>query len=181
MTTSKNSRHDPVSIALAALWAVIVIGSLIYITGSRLKLFDPEQKIYSEFSSTDLYFKSLTSVLPYTAVDGLLVLRVVDPKCNCNSGSQAHWLQLQQSYSSVAFQELDIFELEQSMVSLVPSTPMAIVIDEQLGVLYAGPFSDSNYCNSDNSLIEAYLSSDLDMKYAPMETKGCYCQTNLDA
>jgi len=176
MTASKSSKRDFVTVILAALWAVTIIISLIYIVKDRVVAFDPEQKILSEFSSTLDYLDVFSKLFSKSLNDEKIVLRITDSGCSCNKGSELHWRTLKHTYSSATFKELDVSDLAADIRAMVPSTPMAIVADANAVVLYAGPFSDAIYCSSDNSLIESYLKNSLTMRYVPMATEGCYCK-----
>jgi len=176
MTVSKSSKRDFVAVILAALWAVSIIFSLIYIFKNRMVAFDPEQKILSEFSSTLDYLDAFSKLFSKSLNGEKIVLRITDSGCSCNTGSELHWRTLKQTYSTATFIELDINDLAADIRALVPSTPMAIVSDANAVVLYAGPFSDSITCSSDNSLIEAYLKDSLTMRYVPLAIEGCYCK-----
>ncbi|MFQ3230182.1 DUF6436 domain-containing protein [Reinekea sp.] len=177
MKVFKNSKPKIFLTIGVLVWAALIVFLLFNLVTERMQVFDEEQSVLSNYATVESYLDEIEKVFSIAASDGIQVIRVTEPNCDCNFASSLHWTQLQNQYSEVEFFEVNVQALDEASLALVPSTPMAIVSDSSGQVLYAGPFSDANYCNADNSLIEAYLNESLNQRYSPLETQGCYCKT----
>lgn len=180
MIVSKNLKPRTLLTIGVIIWGALIVFLLYDLATDRLVVFDESQSIMAEFVTVEQYLDEVTSAFGLEENDRLKVLRVTDSHCACNFASSLHWEQLQNQYVHVDYIEIDIQALDAQLLRLVPSTPMAIVANAQGTVLYAGPFSDANYCNAENSLIEAYLKESLKQRYSPLETQGCYCKATLN-
>jgi hypothetical protein len=180
MKVFKNLKPSVVLTIGVLVWAALIVFLLFGLVTDRMVVFDENQTISNRFTSVESYLEEIAGTFDINPSGRLHVIRVTEPSCECNFASSLHWAQLQNQYSDVGFSEFTVQALDNRSLQLVPSTPMAIVISAIGTVLYAGPFSDANYCNADNSLIEAYLNESLDQRYSPLETEGCYCKTKLN-
>ncbi len=162
-------------LAFVTLWMAISVATLIYVTTTRLVVFDQLERISKEFPLTQDYLAALEVVFAGESNTQPRMLRLVDPTCRCNVASLEHWQILKNQYLGITYREVDIRTLSETTQVFIPATPMAIFFNSEQQVLYAGPFSGGAYCGSKNSLIEAYAAQRAQTLFAPLQTQGCYC------
>ncbi len=179
MKVFKSSKRRIFLFLFTSVWIVAVVVSILFLVTSRMVTFDKNQVIYQRFPSISLYLDELSVQLPELIQDEPIAIRIIEKNCSCNSASSAHWVLLKKIYPKYNYIEIELNDLSEAVKKLVPATPMAIVIQQPQKVSYAGPFSDANYCNSDNSLIEAYLAELITNRYSSLETQGCYCSNHI--
>lgn len=176
MTVFANSTRDRWLWVLVIAWVVASILALSFLVQRNLRPFDSDEIIAQRYSSVPDYLTALTNEFVRDVMfDQAKIIRVVRDGCRCNVGSRGHWRQLQKEHPNTDFVELKWSTLTPAQQALIPATPMAIYIDEKQSVTYAGPFSDALYCSRNNSLIDAYVSGEATMAFAPLSTQGCFC------
>ncbi|MBU2864035.1 hypothetical protein KO489_09300 [Reinekea forsetii] len=162
----------------ALLWGVLVVFLLFQFISDRLISFDEDQVIHRQFTTVEAYLDAVGAAFEYTNDGQIQIIRVEEQGCVCNGASVGHWAQVKQQYSEVSFQDMSVRSLSDAQQALVPATPMAVIFDTDGTLMYAGPFSDANYCNSDNSFIDAYLNQSLKQRFSPLSAVGCYCKNS---
>lgn len=178
MTVSASSEAKPGRglWLLVLLWAATVVVALIALFQDQNTVFDEGGRVAQSFPSVADYLSELQAKVPVMPTnDQAMMIRITEAGCPCNIGSAGHWQQMQQAYPETAFVALSLKQVPKSVQALLPATPMALYVDSQGQVLYAGPFSQGAFCNSKNSLVEAYVAGDVHQPYAPLDSMGCYC------
>jgi hypothetical protein len=177
---SENSKRDLWIFLAVCGWALICVLSVVWVMRASIQVFDKDERIAGRFTETRDYLSALTADFSvYAPENQPAVLRILEPGCRCNVGSAGHWHHLQEEYPEHQFNVVEWSDLPDKLKALIPATPMAIYFDVAGNVAYAGPFSDALYCNSSNSLIEAYLMGEARMPFAPLETEGCFCSDSV--
>lgn len=178
-TVSENSKPSHWVFLAVALWAAFTIAAMIFFVRSNLQVFDENETVAQQFESTTDYLEALSTEFSERIEPGSVSLfRIQEPGCRCNLASGAHWRHLTHEYENAQLNVIEFDSAPESLKALVPATPMAVFIDETGQALYAGPFSDALYCNSENSLVEAYLTKLATVPFAPLHVEGCFCERN---
>ncbi|EAR11081.1 DUF6436 domain-containing protein [Reinekea blandensis] len=158
------------------LWVATVFAALVALFYDQTVVFDDAGRVSGAYPNVAGYLAALQSqVSTGLPNDKAVIIRITEAGCPCNIGSSGHWQEMQQKYDDTLFIEQPLKSAPSSLQALIPATPMALYLDSQGQLLYAGPFSQGVLCNSNNSLVEAYVTGEIRQHYAPLDAAGCYC------
>ncbi|BCE01857.1 DUF6436 domain-containing protein [Marinicellulosiphila megalodicopiae] len=114
------------------------------------------------------------------------LIHINQPWCICNSFTSSHVLNLDKlaTAQSIKTINVELGELSadqqskdwQNLLSLIPSTPATVLLNDSGNIEYIGPYSSGLTCNSGNSFIEQFLKQEQsDKTIANWISTGCYC------
>lgn len=161
-----------------SIWAVVA--GWFILRASPTSYFDPEKTVETGYLTTNQYLSEFTQELQKGELFSLIestpkLIRITSTGCGCNLASNAHWQSLKNKFTSTSFLEINYKKLPVSLARFVPSTPMAIYLDDHSNIKYAGPFSVGLSCSQNNSLVDIYLINKYAPSIFPFGAKGCYC------
>jgi len=157
---------------MAIAWVIFVIAMLAYFQLAAIKEFDPNQQLHQPQWLTE--FK-LQIDWQHTEHGKLII--IVDENCGCTLRANTHIAQLQ---TLAQKHNLSVERLanNDALLTVVPNTPAAVLLNEHGGLVYAGPLSEGIACSTGSGFVELAinnLQAGFNSNLKLSEAKGCYC------
>lgn len=158
------------------LWLVLTFIAAIYFISSRLTLFDPQMKLTGKDSH--FVIKQLKQSVELMDVDlRNTIIHFTSNNCACSQYSEEHKESINNQAKLAGFNVINI-NLAADFLTIIPSTPAILILNEIENLLYFGPYSTGLACSESNGYVETVLknyakgfNSDLMIT----DVKGCYC------
>lgn len=158
------------------LWLFLTLIAAIYFITNRLNQFDPDRKLMGKDGDS-----VVTQIQQITALKNVdlsnTIVHFTSTDCSCTVFSEEHKASIDQKAKLDKFKILNV-NLPADMLTIIPSTPSVLIVNEMQDLLYFGPYSVGLACSESNGFVEAVLqnytqgfNSDLIVS----EVKGCYC------
>jgi len=155
---------------------VLTLIAAIYFITSRLILFDPKMKLMEKDSSFIVNEMRKIQALKKLDLSNTIV-HFTSNNCSCTKYSEEHKTSIDNQAKLDGFNVVNI-TLSNNLLSIIPSTPSILIIDNLEKLLYFGPYSVGLSCTQSNGYVETVLqnyaigfNSDLIIN----DVKGCYC------
>lgn len=146
---------------------------MFYFQSKQLVLFD-SQAIMSQPS----WFDKVSIAIDNSAtVTKPLLVIIKDDACICSIRANKHITDLTQYAEShqLAVKEVTI---SKELRAIIPATPMAVLVNKNKELVYAGPLSEGLACSSGSGFVELAinnLQAGFNTNLKLSQAKGCYC------
>ena len=159
---------------MTVAWVIFVIAMLAYFQLSAIKEFDPKRQLHQPQWLTE--FKLQTDW--QRTGQGRLII-VIDVNCGCTLRANAHITQLQ---ALAQKHNLSVQRLvnDDALLTIVPNTPAAILLNKHGELVYAGPLSEGIACSTGSGFVELAinnLQAGFNSNLKLSQAKGCYCHS----
>lgn len=158
------------------LWLALTLLMAMYFITNRLALFDPNNKLLGKEGS-DI----IQSVREITALKNLglsnTIIHFTNDSCSCTKYSEDHKAAIDEKAKLDGFTVINI-NLPSELLTIIPSTPSILIMDDAEDLLYFGPYSAGLACSKSNGYVEVVLknySKGYNSNLILSDVKGCYC------
>lgn len=158
------------------LWLCLTLIAAVYFITSRLILFDPNMKLRGKDSSLVLQQVREIEELKNISLSNSII-HFTSENCSCTQYSKEHKASINQHAKLEDFNIINV-KLPSNLLTIIPSTPSILIVDEIEDLLYFGPYSAGLACSESNGYVETVLqnyvqgyNSDLIIS----NVEGCYC------
>lgn len=161
-----------VIIAVVTVWLALTVTGLVYFQLGQLSPFDPNKVL-----NKPGWFNNFKQLIEHPQNKLATLIVVTDPDCGCTKQAEPHLKQLVRFSSEHNIAVIKI-EQSQTLQTLVPATPAAVVLDEEGKFVYAGPLSEGLGCAQGSGFVETVITNlvaGFNSKLLLNDTKGCYC------
>lgn len=158
------------------LWLGLTILAAMYFIKSRLTLFDPDMNLLESDSSS--FIQQVKEIEELKNVNlSKTIIHFTSNNCACTQYSKEHKTSINKVANADGFTIINI-NLPPDLMTIIPSTPSILILNEVEELLYFGPYSLGLACTQSNGYVEIVLknyaqgyNSDLIIS----DVKGCYC------
>jgi len=160
------------------LWLVLTVVAASYFISERLVAFDPQKKL-ADINQQALVEHILADINLSSPLSNTLI-NFISPHCQCNQISFEHLTDVKNTASLNNMSVIDI-SLPKNFTGLIPSTPAALVLDENGELIYFGPYSEGLSCGKGEGIIDMVLSNykkGFNAQLIMANSEGCYCNTH---
>lgn len=172
-----HKHHNKLKI-LFVVWLLWTGFGFWYFQFRWIRDFDPEQYLQEQFPDYRELDQQLS--VAFNSTDRQKALFVITSDgCRCNRFIWSHVDDLKHELSErTEFIHLELSELPDTAQALIPSTPAAVIVNQNEQLEYFGPLNSGLRCTSESSYIETVLKADLSSQsQLNLISRGCYCPT----
>lgn len=158
------------------LWLVLTLIAAIYFITGRLTLFDPNMKLSGTVSNSIIKHVRELEVLKKVNLSNTII-HFSSNNCSCTQYSEDHKEIINKKAKLDGFNVINI-HLPTDTLTVIPSTPSILIIDEAEKLLYFGPYSAGLACSESNGYVEMVLQNYAQGYNSGLvinDVKGCYC------
>lgn len=173
---ASNKNRKGFQYTLFICWILGTLIAAVYFVNARLVPFDPNKTLLNVDSHELLAKIKDTELLKGYNLKNTLV-HITSSNCDCSSYSNEHKISINKQAAIDGFNVLDI-NIATNVKEVFPSTPAALITDEEGQLIYFGPYSEGLACASSNGLIELVMNNykkGFNSRLIFSESKGCYC------
>jgi hypothetical protein len=161
------------------LWLGLTLVAAVYFISSRLTPFDPNMKLLGQESSAVMQHTVIQQVREITTLKNLknTVVHFTSNDCLCTQYSDEHKAVINKKARLGGFNIINI-KLSADLLTIIPSTPAILIVDDLDELLYFGPYSVGLACSESNGYVEAVLQNYAQGHNSSLvisDVKGCYC------
>lgn len=162
-------------------WIATVFVLLKVVEVTKLRSFDPNQRLYLQSISTD-FEKKITELLHKNTGDlTKTAIHFRSGKCACEALVGSHSDELATNLAAANFHNVTV-KLDDlpGIGAYIPSTPAVAIFNESQQLIYLGPYAIGLGCFTDDSLINTilrYTRANYWGAQINSDVEGCYCTT----
>jgi hypothetical protein len=173
-----NKRKRIIRYAIVIVWLISIVVAFSYFMQARLVAFDPNHQLGR---------LTAEEIIQHVKADGLVtennmlnsVIHFNKKGCICSKLNEQHKKEININAQQAGFHIIDV-QMTEKLMSVIPSTPAALIIDQHGQLVYFGPYAEGLGCSSSNGLIDTVLANyrkGFNARMIVDDAVGCYCHS----